>query len=143
MSITFELNGAVTLRDDADPSRVAVIPAGAGDRDAQIAAFFGPAPPPDGPTLSDWRVAVDLWGRLDDVTARVAALVASSDSAQVRLGKIARQRLEFANNVYRDQLLALKDAAGFTAADIDESLWRAARIALGDLSGVWPLPGAA
>lgn len=138
MSITFERDGSVTLRDEANPSRTATIPAGATDRDAQIAAFVGPSLPQDGPTLSDWRVAVDLWGRLDDITARVAALIASNDAAQVRLGKIARQRLEFANNVYRDQLLALKDAAGFTAADVDESLWRAARVSLGDLSGVWP-----
>ena len=97
------------------------------------------APVPDGPTLSDWRVGLTLWGRIDDVTAKVAALVSASDPATVMLGKIARERLEYANNVFRAQLLQLKDVVGFTAADVDESLWRAHQVTLGDLSGTWPL----
>lgn len=119
------LDGALTEVADDDP------------RFAQPAPV--PEPIPDGPTLSDWRVGLTLWGRIDDVTAKVAALVASSNPATVILGKIARERLEYANNVFRAQLLLLKDAVGFTAADVDESLWRAQRVTLGDLSGTWPL----
>ena len=103
-----------------------------------------PAPPvpvvPDGPTLRDWRVALTIWGRIDDVTARVAALKASGDPATVMTGKIASESFEYANNVFRRDLLELKDALGFTEADVDESLWRAHQVTLGDLSGVWPLP---
>ncbi|MCE4223387.1 hypothetical protein HCU64_06455 [Methylobacterium sp. C25] len=110
---------------------------------AAIAEFEAPAQPvPDNPTLSDWRVGLTLWGRIDDVTAKVNALVASSVPAQAMLGKVAKERLEYANNVLCAQLLQLKDAFGFTAADVDESLWRAAQVAKGDLSGQWPLPGA-
>ncbi len=99
-----------------------------------------PSGPPDNPTLGDWRVALTLWGRMDDVTSRVAALVASTDPAKQILGKIASERLNYSNNVLRAQLLQLKDAFGFTAADVDESLYRAHQVSIGDLSGVWPLP---
>lgn len=141
MIVTFESDGRVICRDDADASRTLTIPAGtpASDRDARIAAFAGPVFPPDGGTLSDWRLALDLWGRLEDVTARVAALLASTKPEDVRLGKIARQRLEYANNVFRGDLLMLKDVAGFTVAEVDESLWRAERVRIGDLSGRWPV----
>lgn len=97
------------------------------------------SPVPDNPTLGDWRVGLTLWGRMDDVTAKVAALVASADPSQVMLGKIALERLEYSNNVLRAQLLQLKDAFGFSAADVDESLWRAHQVSTGDLSGKWPL----
>jgi hypothetical protein len=106
-----------------------------------------PAVVPDGPTLSDYRVALTLWGRLDDVTNRVTTLAASTSPQQAMLGKIAKERLEYANNVFRAQLIAPTDASGgrfygvfgFTAADVDESLYRAHQVSLGDLSGVWPL----
>jgi hypothetical protein len=94
---------------------------------------------PDNPTLGDWRVGLTLWGRMDDVTAKVAALVASSDASQAMLGKIATERLEYSNFVQRATLLSLKDALGFTTADVDESLWRAHQVSIGDLSGTWPL----
>lgn len=97
----------------------------------------------DNPTLGDWRVGLTLWGRMDDVTSRVNALVASTDAAQRTLGKVAYERLNYSNNVLRAQLLQLKDAFGFSAADVDESLYRARQVSLGDLSGVWPLPTAA
>jgi hypothetical protein len=106
------------------------------------AAAVKPAGPPDNPTLGDWRVGLTLWGRMDDVTNRVAGLVASTDANQQKLGRIASERLNYSNNVLRGQLLQLKDAFGFTAADVDESLYRAYRVSLGDLSGVWPLPSA-
>ncbi|AWI87077.1 hypothetical protein C0214_01135 [Methylobacterium sp. DM1] len=100
-----------------------------------------PAPTvPDAPTLSDWRVALTVWGRIDDVTKRVAALVASEDAEKAMLGRIARERLEYANTVQRAQLLQLKDAFGFSADEINESLWRADRVRQGDLSGKWPVP---
>lgn len=103
-------------------------------------AKIAPAAVPDNPTLGDWRVALTLWGRIDDVTAKVAALVSSDKPDQQRIGKIASERLNYSNNVLRSQLLQLKDAFGFTADDVDESLWRAQRVSVGDLSGTWPLP---
>lgn len=108
-----------------------------------LTAYTPPAPAPtvpDNPTLGDWRVALTLWGRMDDVTSKVAALVASTDPVQHMLGKIASERLNYSNNVLRAQLLQLKDAFGFTSDDVDESLYRARQVSLGDLSGVWPLP---
>ncbi|MFD6316908.1 hypothetical protein [Methylorubrum thiocyanatum] len=141
MSISFELDGRVVCQDEADPTRTLVIPAGTtpAARDAQIAAFVGAPVPPDGGSLSDWRLAVDLWGRLDEVTSRVAALLSSDDPEAVRMGKVARQRLEYANYVYRADLMLLKDVCGFTAEEVDQSLWRATRIPLGDYSGRWPV----
>lgn len=97
---------------------------------------------PDNSTLSDWRCGLALWKRpdgtlrLDEVTAKVAELVASGHP----LGRIARERLEYANNVTRAQLGQLAGLFGFTAAEIEESLWRAERVRQGDLSGTWPLP---
>lgn len=111
--------------------------------DAVLATHDSTKPPPatalDNPTLGDWRVALTLWGRMDDVTARVNALIAATDAVQRTLGKVAYERLNYSNNVLRSQLLQLKDAFGFTAADVDESLYRARQVSLGDLSGVWPL----
>ena len=123
--VTIYDNGVAVEVDGADP-RVPVV-------------VVPPVSVPDSPTLSDWRVALTLWGRMDDVTAKAAALVTSSDPATAMTGKIVTERLEYANNVLRSQLLALKDALGFTAADVDESLWRAHQVSLGDLSGKWPL----
>ncbi len=107
------------------------------DAAANAAAAAGP---PDNPTLGDWRVGLTLWGRIDDVTSKVADLVASSDLAKQKVGKVAQERLQYSNNVLRSQLLQLKDAFGFSEADVDESLYRAHQVAQGDLSGVWPLP---
>lgn len=103
------------------------------------------APPsvvPDQPTLADWRVGLLLWQRLDDVTSRVAGLMASTKPAEAILGRIAQQQLEYSNNVTRARLVQIREAFGFSAAEVDESLWRADRVAQGDLSGVWPLPAA-
>ena len=127
MSVTRLENNVVVTRSNADD-----------------AVLYPPALPqptavPDGPTLSDWRVGLTLWNRIDDVTARVAALVGANDPAKALAGKIARERLEYANFVWRKDLMSLKDVVGFTEADVDESLWRAHQVALGDLSGTWPL----
>ena len=99
--------------------------------------------PPDGPTLGDWRVGLTLWGRLDAVTAAVQAAMASSDPQTAITGKIANQRIEYSNNVFRTDLIAVMAIFEFTQADVDESLWRASQVSKGDLSGVWPLPSAA
>lgn len=151
-SVVPDVRGATWYRTDG--SSVVI------DRFGDPATFDPPltraAPPPpaaaepDGPTLSDWRVALTLWGRIDAVAAAVGALVAASDPAKAMVGKIAKERLEYANNVFRAQLLAPVDATGtplcsvfgFTAADVDESMWRAQQVSKGDLSGVWPLPKA-
>ena len=143
--------GTAILRRDADK---ATIPADPGNIDRQaydvwIGLGNTPTVPPaqvpvapDGPTLSDWRVGLTLWTRadgahrIDEVTAKVAALVEKGDA----LGRIARERLEYANRVERVQLVQLADSLGFSKAEIEESLWRAERVRLGDLSGVWPLP---
>lgn len=105
-----------------------------------------PAPVPDNPTLGDWRVALLLWtrpdangspsNRLTDVMNRVFQL----DANGVAIAAVAKERLEYSNNVKRSELMQLKDAFGFTAEEVDESLYRAQQVSLGDLSGVWPLP---
>lgn len=95
--------------------------------------------PPDGPTLSDWRVGLLLWGRRDELLGKVEAEKAKGTP----IGAIADERVNYANNVLRAQLLQLQAVFGFTEAEIDESLWRADRVAKGDLSGIWPLPAAA
>lgn len=90
-----------------------------------IAAYVAPAPTvPDGPTLSDWRVALIQMGRLDDVRARVTA---ARDAGSIE-GAIAFERFEYANNVFRAELLQLAPVFAFTEAEIDESLMRAAAI---------------
>ena len=88
---------------------------------------------PDGPTLGDWRVALHLWGRLPDVLSRIEDLIATGDP----MGGVVKERVEYSNHVFRAELLLLKDAMGFTEADVDESLYRANQVSLGDLSGVW------
>lgn len=87
-----------------------------------------PAPEiaPDSPTNSDWRVGLILWGRFAEVEAKV---IQARDAGTVE-GLIAWQRWEYANNVYRAELMTLKDAFGFTADDVEESLRRAAQVAV-------------
>lgn len=113
---------------------------------ARVEAFQAPEPTvPDNPALGDWRVALLLWimtagdgtkrSRLSDVMAAVDRAVDAGEA----VGSVARERLEYSNNVRRADLLALKDAFGFTAAEVDESLHRAHRVSLGDLSGAWPV----
>ena len=95
----------------------------------------GPVEIPDNPTLSDWRVGLLLWNRLDDLLVKVQ----NEKAKGTVIGKIAEERVNYANNVLRSQLVQLKDVFNFTDADIDESLWRASQVAKGDLSGIWPL----
>lgn len=83
-----------------------------------------PQPVPDGPTLSDWRVALIQMGRFSDVKAAVET---ARDSGAVE-GLIAWERFEYANNVYRAELLRLAPVFGFTEAEIDESLRGAALV---------------
>lgn len=99
----------------------------------------GPTSVPDNPTLSDWRVGLLLWGRRDELLGKVE----TEKGKGTAIGAIADERVNYANNVSRAQLMQLKDVFGFNEAEIDESLWRADRVAKGDLSGVWPLPAAA
>lgn len=104
-----------------------------------------PAPPtiPDGPTLADWRVGLRLWprpdgqpgGRLQEVLDRVANLKAQGHP----MALVIQERLEYSNHVMRDNLMALREVMGFSAAEVDESLWRAQRVTMGDLSGQWPV----
>lgn len=82
-------------------------------------------PVPDGPTLSDWRVALITMGRFDAVKA---AIETARDSGAVE-GRIAHERFEYANNVYRAELLRLAPVMGFSEADVDESLRVAAQVA--------------
>lgn len=91
---------------------------------------------PDNPTLSDWRVGLLLWGRRDELLGKVEAERAKGTV----IGKIADERVNYANNVLRSQLVQLKGVFDFSELEIDESLWRAAQVAKGDMSGVWPLP---
>ncbi len=86
-----------------------------------------PPPLPDGPTLSDWRVALLKMGRFNDVKASV---IAARDGGSVE-GAIAWERFEYANNVYRRELVKLAPIMGFSEAEIDESLRQAAAIAGG------------
>lgn len=80
---------------------------------------------PDGPTLSDWRVALIQMGRFVEVKA---AIDAARDSGSTE-GLIAWERFEYANHVYRAELLRLAPVMGFTEADIDQSLTVAAQVA--------------
>lgn len=84
----------------------------------------GPTPAPDRPTLSDWRVALIQMGRFADVKAAVEA---ARDTGSVD-GLIAWERFEYANNVYRAELLRLAPVFGFSEADIDQSLRIAATV---------------
>jgi hypothetical protein len=84
-------------------------------------------PAPDGPTLSDWRVALVVMGRFDDVLEKITA---ARDSGSVE-GAIAWQRFEYANNVYRAELLKLAPVMGFTTEDVEQSLTIAAQVSRG------------
>lgn len=92
-------------------------------------------PIPDNPTLGDWRVAMVLWNRLDEIVSKIKDLVESGNP----MGRVVQERVEYSNNVLRSELMTLRGALGFSAEDVDESLWRADRVRQGDLSGVWPL----
>lgn len=139
--------GLIALPFDWSPNGLGDLSQLDADTQAQVEAVFAahdptrslPEPVPDNPTLGDWRVGLALWRRLEDVTSRVDALLKSDKPTEVVLGTIASERLNYSNNVLRAQLMQLKDVFGFTADEVDESLWRAERVRLGDLSGVWPL----
>jgi len=83
-----------------------------------------PAPVPDGPTNSDWRVGLRIAGRFAEVEAKI---IAARDSGTLE-GGIAWDRFEYANNVFRADLMRLREALGFSAEDVDESLIRAAAV---------------
>jgi hypothetical protein len=89
-----------------------------------------PVPVPDEPTLSDWRVALLLLGKFDDVKTAVDA----ANAAGTIEGKIAFERFEYANHVYRDELLQLVSVFGFSEADVDASLRKAAEVSRGILT---------
>ncbi len=84
----------------------------------------GPEPVPESVTNSDWRVGLILWGRFAEVEAKV---IAARDSGTVQ-GAIVWQRWEYANDVFRAELLARREAFGFSAEEVDESLRRAAAV---------------
>jgi hypothetical protein len=75
-------------------------------------------------TLSDWRIGLIKNGRFVDVQARVAA---ARDSG-AEIGLIAWERFEYANYVYRSELMALKDVFGFSASEVDQSMNWARRL---------------
>lgn len=81
-----------------------------------------PEPVPESVTNSDWRVGLILWGRFAEVEAKV---IAARDSGTVE-GQIVWQRWEYANDVFRAELMARREAFGFSAEEVDESLRRAA-----------------
>ena len=83
-----------------------------------------PDPVPESVTNSDWRVALILWGRFAEVEAKV---IAARDSGTVE-GMIVWQRWEYANDVFRAELLARREAFGFDADEVDESLRRAGAV---------------
>ena len=89
-----------------------------------------PSTQPQQETLSDWRVGLVLLGRFDGVKAAVDA-AAASGSVQ---GKIARERFEYANHVFRHELQTLAPVMGFTLDDVDESLWKANNVSKGILA---------
>lgn len=101
-------------------------------------------PVPESVSLRFWRTALKLW-KTDDGSTRfvaVEAAIAAVEKVGSVYGLIAREAFEYANTVDRPTLLAMKDVFGFTAGEVDESLWRADRIGHNDFSGVWPLPTA-
>lgn len=83
-----------------------------------------PDPATDSVTNSDWRVGLILWGRFAEVEAKV---IAARESGTVE-GLIVWQRWEYANDVFRAELLARREAFGFSAEEVDESLRRAAAV---------------
>lgn len=83
-----------------------------------------PDPVPESVTNSDWRVGLILWGRFAEVEAKV---IAARESGTVE-GQIVWQRWEYANDVFRAELLARREAFGFSAEEVDESLRRAAAV---------------
>lgn len=84
-----------------------------------------PAPPVQEVTLSDWRVALILMGRFEEVEA---AVLAAKDSGSPE-GLIAWQRFTCANHVFRSELVELASMMGFTEAEVDESLAQARALA--------------
>lgn len=94
-----------------------------------------PEPVPESASNSDWRVALILWGRFEDVASKV---IAARDSGSFQ-GQVVWQRWEYANDVYWAELMQLRQDFGFSEAEVDESLRRADRVSKGDLTGVWPL----
>lgn len=113
----------------APPAGKVVVPGPLENRDGVLTRSFtledAPAPQPDpvpeSVTNSDWRVALILWGRFAEVEAKVTA---ARDSGTVE-GLIVWQRWEYANDVFRAELLARREAFGFSAEEVDESLRRA------------------
>ncbi|MBE7249592.1 MAG: hypothetical protein INR63_32050 [Actinomycetospora chiangmaiensis] len=137
------------MRIDLNGERVPLTDADLAQFQADAAAVAAAAlAGPDCGSLAFWLTALDLWTRQDSSgatvtrTADVQAAVARMVAAGNPLGKLAARQLEYANTVLRADLLKLAPAFGFTLAECDESLWRADRVRQGDLTGVWPLPGA-
>jgi hypothetical protein len=81
------------------------------------------------PTLSDWRVGLVLLGKFDAVKA---AVLAARDAGSVD-GAIAWERFEYANNVYRAELLRLAPVMRFSEADVDQSIAKAIEVSKGIL----------
>lgn len=123
MSITFERDGSVTLRGDADPTRTRVVPASTSraDRDAAIAAFVAvePRPVPAKVTNYQARQALIDAGRFEEADAKVRASGSTS----------AVQAWDFANEFFRaSPFIGLIGAAlGMTQTQIDD-LFRAAEL---------------
>jgi hypothetical protein len=91
--------------------------------------------PPDCPSLVPWLTALDLWQRTDasgakgQASAQIEAAVAKLVAAGNPIGTLASRQFQAAGSVMRDELMRIAPAFGFTPADVDESLWRAAQSA--------------
>lgn len=124
MSITFEKDGSVTLRGDADPSRVRKIASGRTRAyiDAQAAAFHAEESPPVPAMVTNYQARAALLnaGLFDAADAAVKA----SGSAE------AVQAWEFANNFYRSSPFVAGLGAGLNLSDarIDDLFRQAATI---------------
>lgn len=151
----------VVLDLDADWPLSTAVKALIADGATIAAAPQPPTPvPPDCKSLPFWRFGLQRWFRTDPTTKAQISRFVDADAAIKALetainpdgspnlmaqvqGQFAREQFEYANTVERGQLLQLAPAFGFTPVDCDESLWRANQIALGDLTGTWPLTSSA
>jgi hypothetical protein len=132
--------GADEQPSDRDGLTFQEDPGGVGPGHRLVNGEWMPPPPvvPGEVTLSDWRVALIKMGRYNDIKAAVEA---ARDSGTVE-GLIAYERFEHANHVYRDELLQMAPAFGFTEEEVDGSLLVASGVDPGTFSPSGNTPAA-
>ena len=114
----------VSLSDGEPPPQEGVVfqpdPGGVGPGHRLVnGEWVAPLPPvPQEVTLADWRIGLIRMGRFNDIKGAVEA---ARDSGTDE-GLIAYERFEHANHVYRDELMAMAPAFGFTEEEVDGSL---------------------